>query len=189
MKLSMWKAAAAAIALTGMVAACSPTGEQKAAEAPKADMQKTAEAPKADAAAAPATIVDAAIADPQFATLVKALTAAGLVDTLKGAGPFTVFAPTEDAFKKLPAATLTALLTPEKKADLTKILTMHVVPGKIMAADLAGVTETPATVQGAKLKVAKDAAGAVTVDGAKVTKADIAVGNGVIHVIDTVIVK
>jgi uncharacterized surface protein with fasciclin (FAS1) repeats len=185
MKLSMLKAAVAAIAITGFVAACA-----QPAPAPNAEAPKAADAPKMETPpAAPTTVVDAALADPQFSTLVKALTAAGLVDTLKGAGPFTVFAPTDAAFSKIPAATLEGLLKPEKKADLTKILTMHVVPGRIMAADLANVTETPATVQGAKLTVAKDAAGAVSVGGAKVTQPDIAAGNGVIHVIDTVIVK
>jgi uncharacterized surface protein with fasciclin (FAS1) repeats len=181
--MTILKTAAAALALGGLIAACAPSAPPAAPEAPKA-----VEAPPAPVApAAPATVVDAAMANPDFSTLVTAITAAGLGDTLKGAGPFTVFAPTNAAFAKLPAGTVEGLLKPEKKADLAKILTLHVVPGKIMAADLAGKTETPATVQGAKLKVDTATPGVVKINGATVVSADVASGNGVIHVIDTVI--
>ena len=126
-------------------------------------------------------IVDTAVAAGSFKTLVTAVQAAGLVDTLKGPGPFTVFAPTDEAFAKIPKATLDALL--KDKAALTKVLTYHVVPGKVMAKDVkAGMVKT---VQGGNLTVAT--AGGVTVNGAKVTTADIVADNGVIHVIDTVV--
>ncbi len=143
----------------------------------------------ADTKTAPATatakadIVDTAIAAGSFKTLAKALTEAGLVDTLKGPGPFTVFAPTDDAFAKLPKGALEALLKDKKK--LTAVLTYHVVAGKVMAADAAKLT-TAKTVNGQSLAIkAKD--GAVTINGAKVTKADIEASNGVIHVVDTVL--
>jgi len=127
-------------------------------------------------------IVDTAVAAGSFKTLATALQAAGLVDTLKGKGPFTVFAPTDDAFAKVPKADLEALL--KDKAKLTAVLTYHVVPGKTMAKDVkAGKVKT---VQGNELTIAT--AGGVTVDGAKVTTADVAASNGVIHVIDTVLI-
>ena len=130
-------------------------------------------------------IVDTAVAAGSFGTLAKALTAAGLVETLKGKGPFTVFAPTDAAFAKLPAGTLDNLLKPENKAQLTEILTYHVVPGSVKAADVVRLTEAK-TVQGQSVKIAvKD--GKVSVDGANVTATDIAASNGVIHVIDAVI--
>ena len=126
-------------------------------------------------------IVDTAVAAGQFKTLATALQAAGLVETLKGKGPFTVFAPTDEAFAKIPKADLDALL--KDKAKLTAVLTYHVVPGKVMAKDVkAGKVKT---VQGSELTVA--AMGGVTVDNAKVIKTDIAASNGVIHVIDTVV--
>jgi uncharacterized surface protein with fasciclin (FAS1) repeats len=126
-------------------------------------------------------IVDTAVAAGNFKTLAAALQAAGLVDTLKGKGPFTVFAPTDEAFAKIPKADLDALL--KDKAKLTAVLTYHVVPGKVMAKDVkAGKVKT---VQGSELTVAT--AGGVTVDGAKVTATDIAADNGVIHVIDSVV--
>jgi uncharacterized surface protein with fasciclin (FAS1) repeats len=116
-----------------------------------------------------------------FKTLAAALTAAGLIDTLKGPGPFTVFAPTDEAFAKIPKADLDALL--KDKAKLTAVLTYHVVPGKVMAADVkAGKVKT---VQGSELTVSTT--GGVMVDKAKVTKTDIVADNGVIHVIDSVI--
>jgi uncharacterized surface protein with fasciclin (FAS1) repeats len=133
-----------------------------------------------------ADIVDTAVASGKFTTLVAALKAAGLVDTLKGAGPFTVFAPTDAAFKKLPAGTVESLLKPENKAKLVKILTYHVVAGKVMSADLAGKTTRAKTVEGAQLKIVANKKG-VTVNNAKVIKADVAADNGVIHVIDTVL--
>jgi len=126
-------------------------------------------------------IVDTAVAAGSFKTLATALTAAGLVDTLKGKGPFTVFAPTDDAFAKIPKADLDALL--KDKAKLTAVLTYHVVPGKVLSKDIKpGKVKT---VQGSELTLAT--AGGVTVDGAKVTSADIMADNGVIHVIDTVL--
>lgn len=126
-------------------------------------------------------IVDTAVAAGSFKTLAAALQAAGLVDTLKGPGPFTVFAPTDDAFAKVPKADLDALL--KDKAKLTAVLTYHVVPGKVMAADVkAGPVKT---VQGSSLTVGTT--GGVTVDAAKVVKTDIVADNGVIHVIDSVI--
>ena len=130
----------------------------------------------------PKDIVDTAVAAGSFNTLAKALTAAGLVETLKGSGPFTVFAPTDEAFAKLPAGTLDALL--KDKAKLTKVLTYHVVPGKVMAADVVKLKEAK-TVQGQSIKV--DTSSGVKVDGANVVKTDIVTSNGVIHVIDSVI--
>ena len=129
-------------------------------------------------------IVDTAVAAGSFKTLAAALDAAGLVATLKGPGPFTVFAPTDAAFAKLPAGTLDNLLKPENKAKLA-ILTYHVVPGKVMAADVVKLTSAK-TVQGQSVKIAVTG-GKVSVDGANVTSTDIAASNGVIHVIDAVI--
>ncbi len=129
-------------------------------------------------------IVDTAIEAGSFKTLASALTAAGLVDTLKGEGPFTVFAPTDDAFAALPAGTLEELLKPENKEKLTGILTYHVVPGKVMAADVK--PGSVKTVNGAEITVKSDY-GKVMVDNANVTKTDIIASNGVIHVIDAVI--
>ena len=126
-------------------------------------------------------IVDTAVGAGNFTTLATALQAAGLVETLKGKGPFTVFAPTDAAFAKIPKADLDALL--KDKAKLTAVLTYHVVPGKVMAKDVkAGMVKT---VQGSNLTLAT--AGGVTVNGAKVTTADIVADNGVIHVIDSVV--
>ncbi len=132
-----------------------------------------------------ADIVDTAVSAGQFKTLVAAVQAAGLVETLKGDGPFTVFAPTDEAFAKLPEGTLDNLLKPENKDQLVAILTYHVVPGKIMSADIAGKTAEVATVQGSKLSV--NATDGVKVDKATVVSADIETSNGVIHVIDTVV--
>lgn len=129
-------------------------------------------------------IVDIAAGDENFSTLVAAVQAAGLVETLKGDGPFTVFAPTNDAFAALPAGTVENLLKPENKDQLTAILTYHVVPGKVMSGDLSnGMTAT--TVQGSDVTIMTE--GGVTVQGANVTTADIEASNGVIHVIDAVI--
>ena len=133
-----------------------------------------------------ADIVDTAVGAGQFNTLATALKAAGLVDTLKGPGPFTVFAPTDEAFKNLPAGTLEDLLKPENKQKLVEVLTYHVVPGKIMSADISGKKMDVKTVEGSTLAV--DASGSgVMVDNAKVVSADVAADNGVIHVIDTVV--
>ncbi|MGE0461296.1 MAG: fasciclin domain-containing protein [Vicinamibacterales bacterium] len=130
-------------------------------------------------------IVDTAVAAGQFKTLAAALQAAGLVETLQGAGPFTVVAPTDEAFATLPQGTLEDLLQPENKAKLTAILTYHVVPGRVMAADVVKVSEAK-TVQGGSIKVST-MGGGVMVDNAHVVKTDIAASNGVIHVIDAVI--
>jgi uncharacterized surface protein with fasciclin (FAS1) repeats len=133
-------------------------------------------------AAPTADIIDTAVAAGTFSTLATALTAAGLIDTLKGPGPFTVFAPTNDAFAKIPAADLRALL--EDKAALTKVLTYHVVAGKVMAADVVTMKEAK-SVQGGTIAI--DATAGVKVNNAMVTATDILATNGVIHVIDTVI--
>jgi uncharacterized surface protein with fasciclin (FAS1) repeats len=130
-------------------------------------------------------IVDTALANEQFSTLVAAVQAAGLVDTLKGDGPFTVFAPTNDAFAKLPAGTVENLLKPENKDQLVAVLTYHVLLGKVMAADIAGKTLSTATVQGSMVDI--NATNGVMIDGATVTAVDMETSNGVIHVIDTVI--
>ncbi len=130
----------------------------------------------------PMDIVDTAVAAGSFTTLVKAVQEAGLVETLKGEGPFTVFAPTDEAFAKIPADQLNALL--QDKAALTAVLTYHVVAGKVMAADVVKLTSAK-TVQGQEVTI--DTSSGVKVDGATVVKTDIEASNGVIHVIDTVI--
>lgn len=130
-------------------------------------------------------IVDTAVAAGNFKTLVAAVQAAGLVETLKGTGPFTVFAPADTAFEALPPGTVEKLVQPESKDQLTKILTLHVIPGKVMAADVTGKTLSPKSVGGEELHV--DGTQGVTVNGAKVVQADIACTNGVIHVIDKVL--
>ena len=130
-------------------------------------------------------IVDTAVAAGSFKTLATALQAAGLVDTLKGAGPFTVFAPTDEAFAKLPAATLNDLLRPENKAKLQRVLTYHVVPGRVTAADVVKL-KTAKAVSGDSIDI-KTEGGGVMVDNARVVKTDINASNGVIHVIDAVI--
>jgi transforming growth factor-beta-induced protein len=135
--------------------------------------------------AADKDIVDTAIEAGSFQTLARALQAAGLVETLKGTGPFTVFAPTDEAFAKLPAGTLETLLKPENKAKLASILTYHVVPGKVTASQVATL-KSAKTVNGKELKIAATA-GAVTIDGARVVKTDVVATNGVIHVIDRVV--
>jgi uncharacterized surface protein with fasciclin (FAS1) repeats len=135
--------------------------------------------------AAEKDIVDTAVGAGQFKTLAAALDAAGLVDTLKGPGPFTVFAPTDDAFAKLPAGTVENLLKPENKDKLIAILTYHVVPGKVMAADVVKLKNVKA-VNGKMLKVTIQG-NAVMINDAKVTTTDIVASNGVIHVIDAVV--
>ena len=138
-----------------------------------------------NASAAKTDIVDTAVAAGSFNTLAAALKAAGLVDTLKGAGPFTVFAPTDDAFAKLPKGTVESLLQPANKQKLIAVLTYHVVPGKVTAADVVKL-DSAKTVQGQSVDIQVDG-GKVKVDGATVVKADVMASNGVIHVIDTVI--
>ena len=139
----------------------------------------------APAFAASKDIVDTAVAAGQFKTLAAALGAAGLVSTLKGPGPFTVFAPTDAAFAKLPQGTVATLLKPENKAALTSILTYHVVSGKVMASDVVKLTKAT-TVNGADVAIMVSN-GSVMVNNATVTTTDIVASNGVIHVIDTVL--
>ncbi len=155
------------LALTALVAATGYLGAAQAQSAPKGK-----------------DIVAVASSAGSFNTLVAAVKAAGLVETLQGSGPFTVFAPTDDAFAKLPKGTVESLLKPENKEKLVAVLTYHVVAGKVMAADVK--TMKAKTVNGKELNVVV-ANGAVTVDNAKVVKTDVATSNGVIHVIDTVL--
>ena len=164
------------LALAILVAACAPA----ATSAPQAPATK---APEPTAVPAKKDIVDTAIGAGSFKTLVAAVQAAGLVDALKGTGPFTVFAPTDEAFAKLPAGTVDALL--KDPAKLKQILLYHVVAGKVMAADAAKLTAAK-TLQGASIKIKVDGS-TVMINDAKVTTADIETSNGVIHVIDTVI--
>ncbi|HAJ35426.1 MAG TPA: beta-Ig-H3/fasciclin [Chloroflexi bacterium] len=168
-----------------LVGACAPAATMPPAPAvTEAPAEAATEAPAAEAAAATADIVDTAIAAGNFNTLVAAIEAAGLVDTLKGEGPFTVFAPTDEAFAALPAGTVEALLA-DPQGQLTQILLYHVVPGKVMSTDLSdGMTAE--TVQGSPITFAI-ADGAVKVNEASVVAADIEASNGVIHVIDSVI--
>ena len=132
-----------------------------------------------------ADIVDTAVAAGSFNTLVAAVQAAGLVETLKGDGPFTVFAPTDDAFAKLPDGTVEMLLLPENKDKLVAVLTYHVVAGKVMSGDIAGKRVAPETLQGRPIAV--NATSGVMVNDANVVAADVEASNGVIHVIDTVL--
>ena len=132
------------------------------------------------------TVVDVAASNPDFSTLVVAIKAAGLVDALNGKGPFTVFAPTNAAFAALPAGTVESLLKPENKAKLTAILTYHVLPGKIESSALAGrILTSPATLQGSTLDI--DGTKGVKINNATVIAADVKASNGVIHVIDKVL--
>ena len=130
-------------------------------------------------------IVEVAVADGRFTTLVAAVEAAGLVETLQGEGPFTVFAPTDEAFAALPEGTVEDLLKPENRDTLIAVLTYHVVPGKVMSSDIAGQQMEVATVQGSTVEI--DATDGVMVDGAHVVVADVEASNGVIHAIDAVI--
>ncbi len=132
-----------------------------------------------------ADIVDTAVSAGSFNTLVAAVQAAGLVDTLKSDGPFTVFAPTDEAFAALPEGTVETLLLPENKDQLVEILTYHVVPAKVMSGDIAGKRAKVLTVQGDRLSV--NAKNGVKVNDAEVIQADIETSNGVIHVVDAVI--
>ena len=159
-----------------VLAACAPAATPTPAPKPTATSEP---APK------PMDIVDTAVADGRFKTLAAALTAAGLVDTLKGAGPFTVFAPTDEAFAKLPAGTLDELLKPENKQKLSDILLYHVVSGKVMAADVTSLTSAT-TVLGKDVTVKVDM-GNVYINESKVVITDIETSNGVIHVIDSVL--
>jgi len=131
-------------------------------------------------------IVETASSNADFTSLCKAVEAAGLIETLKGQGPFTVFAPNNDAFSKLEAETIEALLNPENKDKLTAILTYHVVPGKVMAADVMEMSEAQ-TVNGTPLSIYVEG-NTVMIDDAKIIKTDIECSNGVIHVIDSVVI-
>jgi uncharacterized surface protein with fasciclin (FAS1) repeats len=178
-RLALGAALALPVASLAMADDCPLAAAKKAQAHAQAQVQTVAfNAEKKD-------IVDTAVGAGSFKTLVAAVQAAGLVETLKGAGPFTVFAPTDEAFAKLPAGTVETLLKPENKEKLVAVLTYHVVPGKVMAADVVKLTEAP-TVQGSKAKV-KVVNQTVMIDDAKVVKADIETSNGVIHVIDAVI--
>jgi uncharacterized surface protein with fasciclin (FAS1) repeats len=186
--------AASALAATAVVAlsACSSSGEERISATPGAPIAEnapvlaqtpTTTAPTATTAPAQDIVATAAAAG-QFNTLAAALTAAGLVETLQGAGPFTVFAPTDAAFAKVPAGTLNALLA--DKAALAKVLTYHVVPGRVLSTDIQPGPVT--TVEGQPIQVAVEG-GAVVLNGsAKVTTPDVLASNGVIHVIDSVLV-
>jgi uncharacterized surface protein with fasciclin (FAS1) repeats len=172
--------AATAVLATLTLAACGSSSSSSATSAPAA----SSSSPAASTPASPGTIVDVAAANPDFSTLVAAVTAAGLAETLSSDGPFTVFAPTNEAFAKLPAGLVDKLLLPANKDVLVKILTYHVLASKVMAADVKD--GKVATVEGSQLTL--DTMNGVKVDGATVTTADVAASNGVIHVIDTVLV-
>jgi len=163
------------------VAALAVVGSVGTASIAVSGAQSTA--PATTAPAASQNIVEIAASNPDFSTLVSAVTAAGLGSTLSGTGPFTVFAPTNEAFAKIPPAQLQAILA--DKAQLTKILTFHVIPAKVLAGDLKK-KQNVATVEGATVKIRKSKMGA-TIGDAKITQTDIPASNGVIHVIDTVL--
>lgn len=189
-------AALALVAVAGVtVAACSDNDSSDASaremsEDPATSPTVTDDNRQSDMADEPATntIVDIAASNPDFSTLVAAVQAAGLAETLSGPGPFTVFAPTNEAFAKLPAGTVESLLDPANKDKLTSILTYHVVPGEVLAADVAAGNVT--TVNGSTFSVSTNG-GVLISDGqggtAKVVRTDIAASNGVIHVIDAVL--
>jgi len=169
-----------------VLGACAPAATPAPTMAPKATETSAPTAmPKPTETPQPKDIVDTAVADGRFTTLVAAVTAAGLVDTLKGEGPFTVFAPTDDAFAKLPAMTVENLLKPENIEQLKSILLYHVVAGKVMAADVTKL-ESAETVLGKSVTIKLDM-GNVYINDAKVVLTDIETSNGVIHVIDTVL--
>ncbi len=171
--------AVVSIAAALTLSACSSSSD----EATTAETTSAAEEAEVMEEAGTGTIVDVASSTEGFSTLAAAVSAAGLVDTLNGEGPFTVFAPTDDAFAALPAGVLDALLLPENKDVLTQILTYHVVPGQVMAAD---VTDGDvATVEGQSVTLST--ADGVSVNGAKVIQADVVTSNGVIHAIDAVL--
>jgi uncharacterized surface protein with fasciclin (FAS1) repeats len=176
----------AAFSMTAVFFVACNNAETKTTEPAPAAKEETT-APKTDTPKpeAPKDVVDVAMGSTDHTTLVAAIKAAGLVETLKGAGPFTIFAPTNAAFSALPAGTVDGLLKPEKKADLTKVLTFHVVSGAVKAADLKDGQKVK-TLQGGELTVSiKD--GKVKINGANVTTADLTGSNGVIHVVDGVL--
>ena len=190
LNFKIFASAAAALALSAApaMAQCAKTKTDAAAQA--AGFQTigyhAASTTAKPARAASGDIIDVAVGAGSFKTLAAALTAAGLVDTLKTAGPFTVFAPTDAAFAKLPAGTVENLLKPENRAQLISILTYHVVPGKITSNQLLDKVTPATTVQGRKATI-DGRNGRVTVNGVAVTAADVGASNGVIHVIDTVL--
>lgn len=175
-KLKFLSLAVASLA-TVFAVSCSAPKEEVVEETVVEEVAAPVEAPK--------TVVDIAVGSPDHTTLVAAVTAAGLVETLSGAGPFTIFAPTNAAFAALPAGTVEGLLKPESKDQLTSILTYHVVSGNVMAADLTD-GQIVTTLNGQELTVSI-ANGVVKINGATVTAADLAGSNGVIHVVDGVI--
>ena len=182
---------AAVLALALTTAACGSDDTDTAAAAPATTSAAASPSPSPSESMATADIVDTAVAAGDFTTLAAALEAAGLVDTLKGEGPFTVFAPTDAAFAKLPAGTVDTLLK-DPKGDLTQILTYHVVPGRVMAADVVKLDgQKVKTVQGGELTVGVDGDKVTLTDAAggtsTVTATDVEASNGVIHVIDTVL--
>jgi uncharacterized surface protein with fasciclin (FAS1) repeats len=182
MQKNLFSLLTAVVLTSATFVACNNGGEKKTAEDTAVVVKEESMEPKMDA---PKDVVDVAIGSPDHTTLVAAVKAAGLVETLKGAGPFTVFAPTNAAFNALPAGTVDGLLKPESKADLTGILTYHVVAGAVKAADLKDGQKIK-TLQGGELTVSiKD--GKVMINGANVTAADLAGSNGVVHVIDAVL--
>lgn len=181
MKKNFVKFFAVAVITSATFVACN-SGETKTEETPTADTA----AKEGVVSPAPAKdIVDVAIGSPDHTTLVAAVTAAGLVETLKGAGPFTIFAPTNAAFTALPAGTVEGLLKPESKDALTKILTYHVVAGAVKAADLKDGQKVK-TLQGEELTISIKG-GKVMINGANVTAADLIGSNGVVHVVDAVL--
>lgn len=182
MKRNIFSLFSAVVLSSAILVACNNEGEKKATEDTTTTAKEESMEPKMDA---PKDIIDVAAASADHTTLVAAIKAAGLVETLKGAGPFTVFAPTNAAFNALPAGTVDGLLMPEKKADLINILTYHVVAGNVKAADLKDGQKVK-TLQGGELTVSIKE-GKVMINGANVTAADLASSNGVIHVIDAVL--
>ncbi len=187
LNFKMFASAAAALSLSvaPAMAQCAKTQNDAAAQA--AGYQTVGfHATSTAAKPAKGDIIDVAVGAGSFNTLAAALTAAGLVDTLKTSGPFTVFAPTDAAFAKLPAGTVETLLKPENRAQLISILTYHVVPGKITSNQLLDKVTPATTVQGRKATI-DGRNGRVTVNGVAVIAADVGASNGVIHVIDTVL--
>ncbi len=184
--LNKIKGIAAALLILPIAVACGGPTTETTADAPATTetAPETTEATEPSAAEGSNTIVDVAAGNGSFGTLVAAVQAADLAETLSGPGPFTVFAPTDDAFAALPEGILDKLLLPENKATLAKILTYHVVSAEVLSSDIAAGAVT--TVEGGDVNIAVDA-GTVTVNGAKVVQADVQASNGVIHVIDAVL--
>ena len=182
MQRNIFSLLAAVVISSATLISCGGAEEKKPEATPTVKEETPPPPPPAEA---PKDVVDIAIGSADHSTLVAAVKAAGLVETLKGAGPFTIFAPTNAAFAALPAGTVDGLLKPEKKADLTGVLTYHVVAGSVKAADLKDGQKVK-TLQGGELTVAIKE-GKVMINGANVTTADLAGSNGVIHVIDAVL--